>query len=384
MSNNIVGDVASNTLSDYLGSPSCPIIKLVMQSADVDDFECARFVLAIQNNSSTKLQELDLTRNLLGAAEELNTVMPELVTAGEAFAELLESKACSLKKLEIAWNMIRGESAVTMANSLGVNQSLTYLDLSYNAMGKEGGQRVGNALIENKSIVHLDLSSNNIEATGCFCICVGLIENTTIRRVLLDGNPIGALGARAIMQVPLMAGKRLKLSAAKCNISITDAALQDKFNFDNLLKCYVLNMEDAFDRARAFMLTYVVACHHTYLLKEVRHDSRVLELVAFLNPDRAQFFTPSFKATAQSLLAVIEAASDVRVAVSLFKSIDMDGSGELDREEFRLLMSKIGIELDNDRLEDIFDTYDTDQGGTFLPLHCLSCVLPLFAVFTPP
>merc|ERR1711988_541317 len=42
----------------------------------------------------------------------------------------------------------------------------------------------------------------------------------------------------------------------------------------------------------------------------------------------------------------------------------MDGSGELDREEFRLLMSKIGIELDNDRLEDIFDTYDTDQGGT--------------------
>ena len=135
------------------------------------------------NNPDTKLQELDLTRNLLGAAEELNTVMPELVTAGEAFAELLENDTCTIKKLEIAWNMIRGESAVTMADSLGVNRSLTYLDLSFNAMGKDGGQRIGNALIENKSITHLDLSSNNIDATGCFCICVGLIENKTVRRV---------------------------------------------------------------------------------------------------------------------------------------------------------------------------------------------------------
>ena len=62
-----------------------------------------------------------------------------------------------------------------------------------------------------------------------------------------------------------MAGKRLKLFCR--NISIMDAALQDKFNFDNLLKCYVLNMEDAFDRAA--MLTYG-GLPSTYLLKEVR------------------------------------------------------------------------------------------------------------------
>ena len=66
----------------------------------------------------------------------------------------------------------------------------------------------------------------------------------------------------------------------------------------------------------------------------------------------------------RSLHTLIDAASDVKVAVQFFNSIDMDGSGELDGDEFKLLMDKMGIELDEDRLEEVFDTYDTDQGGT--------------------
>ena len=222
ISNNIVGDLASNTLSDYLSSPKCPIIKLVMQSADVDDFECARFVLALQNNPSSKLQELDLTRNLLGAAEELNTVMPELVTAGEAFAELLEHENCGLTKLEIAWNMVRGESAETFADALQVNTTLTYLDLSYNAMGKSGGQRLGQALIENKTLEYLDISSNNLEATACFSVSVGLIENTHVRRLKIDGNPIGKLGAKALMQ-PVATPTRKRPQIYLCNLQSPSA-----------------------------------------------------------------------------------------------------------------------------------------------------------------
>lgn len=364
ISNNIVGDLASNTLSDYLSSPKCSIIKLVMQSADVDDFECARFVLALQNNPSSRLQELDLTRNLLGAAEELNTVMPELVTAGEAFAELLESENCGLTKLEIAWNMVRGESAETFANAVRVNTSLTYLDLSYNAMGKSGGQRLGQALIENKTLQYLDIGSNNLDATACFSVSVGLIENTTIRRLKIDGNPIGKLGAKALMQVPLMVGRRVKLSANNCNIAISDASLLQVFDFDNLLKTYELDCSQPFERAQFYMLMYTVACHHTFILESVAHDGRALDLVPFLNPDRHQFFNDKQLQMERSLLGLIDAASDVKVAVQFFNSIDIDGSGELDRDEFKMLMDKMGIELDEDRLEEVFDTYDTDQGGT--------------------
>ena len=364
ISNNIVGDLASNTLSNYLSNPECPIIKLVMQAADVDDFECARFVLALQNNPSSKLQELDLTRNLLGAAEELNTVMPELVTAGEAFAELLEHENCGLTKLEISWNMIRGESAETFADAVSVNTSLTYLDLSYNAMGKSGGQRLGQALIENKTLKYLDVSSNNLDPTACFSISVGLIENTTIRRVKMDGNPIGKVGAKALMQVPLMVGRRVRLSANSCNIAISDAALLQVFDFDNLLKTYELDCSQPFERAQAYMLMYTIACHHTFIFENVTHDGRSLELVPFLNPDRQEYFNDKQLQMERSLLGLIDAASDVKVAVQFFNSIDIDGSGELDREEFKMLMDKMGIELDEDRLEEVFDTYDTDQGGT--------------------
>jgi len=59
-------------------SPTCPLERLILRNADVDDFECERFVEAIKCNSS--LVELDLSNNKIGSAENLNTVMPDLVT----------------------------------------------------------------------------------------------------------------------------------------------------------------------------------------------------------------------------------------------------------------------------------------------------------------
>ncbi len=59
-------------------SPTCPLERLILRNADVDDFECERFVEAIKNNKS--LVELDLSNNKIGSAENLNTVMPDLVT----------------------------------------------------------------------------------------------------------------------------------------------------------------------------------------------------------------------------------------------------------------------------------------------------------------
>ena len=59
-------------------SPTCPLERLILRNADVDDFECERFVEAIKCNSS--LVELDLSNNKIGSAENLNTVMPDLIT----------------------------------------------------------------------------------------------------------------------------------------------------------------------------------------------------------------------------------------------------------------------------------------------------------------
>jgi len=45
-----------------------------------------------------------------------------------------------------------------------------------------------------------------------------------MKTLILDGNPIGNLGAKAVMQVPLMIGARCSISVSKCNISIHQEA----------------------------------------------------------------------------------------------------------------------------------------------------------------
>ena len=124
-------------------------------------------------------------------------------------------------------------------------------------------------------------------------------------------------------------------------------------------------MTNSYHRAQAFMLLYLVACHHTYHIVNWTVNGKLYELVPFLNPDKQEFFTYKQKKVEESLELTIQAASDVDLAIRFFNDIDEDGSGELDREEFRALMNRIGIELDDERLEDVFDTYDSDQGGTY-------------------
>jgi Ran GTPase-activating protein (RanGAP) involved in mRNA processing and transport len=160
-----------------------------LRNADVDDFECERFVEAIKNNNS--LVELDLSNNKIGSAENLNTVMPDLVTGGEALAELLRLPQCKLKTLKVDWNMIRLDGAVDFASSLQINDTLTYLDLSFNSLSTAGGITLGVSILYNHRLETLILTSNNIDSVACFTICAGIMENRGLKKVVMDGNPIG-------------------------------------------------------------------------------------------------------------------------------------------------------------------------------------------------
>lgn len=135
LSDNEIGPIAADLLSKYLLLEKCPLQRLIMCKADVDDFECEAFIESVKQNKSIK--ELDLSNNLIGQAENLNTVMPDLITGGEAIADLLRSSGCQLEKLNLAWNQIRLDGAIDLASSLSVNKTITYLDLSYNALGNK-------------------------------------------------------------------------------------------------------------------------------------------------------------------------------------------------------------------------------------------------------
>jgi hypothetical protein len=255
--------------------------RLFLSKSNVDDYEGERFVNALLGNST--IIELDLSHNLLGHAELLNVVKPNLVTAAEAIAKLLQSEGCRLQELKLSWNMIRLDSAVQLCKSLSDNNSLTYLDLSYNGIGQLGlspvaflplsrrrGLALGDSLLENRTLQTLLLANNNITASACFAISIGLEMNLALRRVCLDGNPIAAQGAQALMNVPSVVGSRIDISARGCNIDIVD----DSCWFDESNPCgnYSLNLSHPFERAIAFKLLSIVANHTSYILSKVTYE----------------------------------------------------------------------------------------------------------------
>jgi Ran GTPase-activating protein (RanGAP) involved in mRNA processing and transport len=140
LSQNEIGPVSAKALFNYLINASCTLERLILNSADVDDYECERFVEAIKDNKS--LLELELSHNKIGSAENLNTVMPDLITGGEALADLLRSENCRLKSLKLDWNLIRMDGAIDLANSIASNKTLTFLDLSYNSLSTQGGSKL--------------------------------------------------------------------------------------------------------------------------------------------------------------------------------------------------------------------------------------------------
>jgi Ran GTPase-activating protein (RanGAP) involved in mRNA processing and transport len=139
----------------------------------VDDYECKRIVDALLENVT--LEELVLSRNLIGSSENLSMVKPNHITGGEAFAKLLASENCNLKTLNIDWNMIRLHSASVFCDSVGMNKSLVNLDLSYNKIANDGGTTLGRALLNNLTLKNLNVAHNGIGAAACLTIAAGEI-----------------------------------------------------------------------------------------------------------------------------------------------------------------------------------------------------------------
>lgn len=396
LSVNTVGNCAAKTLGEYISSPDCPLVKLRLHQADVDDLELAAFVHRLHTNKN--LTELDVSNNFVGNAENLNTVIPDVVTGAEAFATLLRLPNCALQSLNLSWNMIRLDGAMDMVNAIGVNSSLTYLDLSFNSLGHDGGLALGDALTDNMTLQTLLIANNNIDSMAAFAICALAMRNLALKKIDLSGNPIGELGSRAATALPLSMGQRMAAYAHKlrnesgigalstvsrevisapigivavgCNLQIRDTKKASAFNPDLPCTQYELLLSNPYDRAIAFYLLYIASTHHTYNLKNVTWDPlggkssdteeiilvhHVFNCAAYLDSKASEIIAMTER--------IIKAASNKELAKQLFDMVDEDKTGELDSEELQFLLGQLGIDLGLDAVEDIVAQFDVDGGG---------------------
>ena len=371
ISRNKMDDDAADALADYVKMEDCPCETLIMQVSDVDDFEGERFVRCLMENKS--ITEIDLSDNLIGRAENMRTVIPDMCTCSEAFAEMLQVKGCILKKLTLAWNTIRLSSSISLTQSLRNNSSLVYLDLSFNSLSFDGGEALGDALLENMTLQFLNVSSNNLNASAIFTISTGIIENKALTRVVLDNNPIGEAGASALMQVPMTVGARCSLSAEKCNVGLSDAKCW--FSHSNPLGRHELDLSEPYQRAVAFALLELIANHSTYIFVSAEYeavkggakqDLRLFQTV--IKDVKEKFFDERQKGIVAGLRKMRDASGNREKGIQLFHEADEDGGGSIDNDELTDLLTSVGMDVTPDMIEDIMDQYDIDgQGAIGMP-----------------
>ncbi|CAM9863968.1 unnamed protein product, partial [Choristocarpus tenellus] len=93
-------------------------------------------------SGNLSIESLDLSDNMIGQKETYNFVNPDFTTGGEAIAEMLEANV-SLTRLDLSWNTVRMDSAVTLGKALAYNSCLVELYLSNNSLACSGVQAVG-------------------------------------------------------------------------------------------------------------------------------------------------------------------------------------------------------------------------------------------------
>lgn len=359
LSKNKIDGESSEALSNFVSRSDCPLVSLILQSADVDDGECYDFVAKLTTNKT--LRVLDLSSNLLGLA----VFGP---TGGDALAEYLVSDCCQLNTLRLGWNSIKAASAVTLARSLAMNTTLTFLDLSYNGMGSAAGEALGDAIMTNKVLKTLVLTNNNLNSSACFTICVGVQENFAMKALVLNENPLGEMGVKALMQIPIICGNRVAIEAKNCNLTLRDGSCW----FDYAFPCrsYVLNLEKEYERAVAFAVLGLVGAHPSYIFTETSYEQSPgsgkidLQLIQSVGTDKEQFFDEQQRKVMKGLKATLLAANNQQEGMRLFHKADADQSGELDSEELIEVLQELGFDLDDKGLDDIFTVFDVDGAGT--------------------
>ena len=220
----------------------------MLQNADVDDEECRALIGAMETNNS--LTKLDLAHNLIGQAESKNTVEPDLVTGGEAFADMLPVNV-KLVALDLSWNHLQKDSAIAFARALRENETLRDLSLAYNSFAEEPAAELGLTLCTNKALRTIDLSYNSVTPAACLVLANALRANAdgALRHLNLDGNQPGRHGNRALMNA-------LRCGSARPRGRHHDAQLRDDGRADALFDTgepsgsYMLDMERPIDRDR--------------------------------------------------------------------------------------------------------------------------------------
>lgn len=248
LSRNCIDGEGAGALRRLVKDQECALETLKLVHADVDDDECKLLCEAIASNPKCRLRSLDLSDNLIGQAETRNAANPEVFTGGEALSEVIEAECpTSLEELNLAWNFIRGDSALAIAKALAHNSHLKKLNLDYNTFGDVASQEIGRSLAHNTGLEELRMSSNNVSARAAYVIAQSIrrADKSRLRLLELNANSLGRKGGRALLHAVRDKEGSFSVKMENCTFDIEDRA--DVFDASKPEGVYDLDMTKAYD-----------------------------------------------------------------------------------------------------------------------------------------
>lgn len=166
---------------------------------------------------------------------------------------------CAMKKLDLSWNNIRGDSAMTLVKSLRVNKHLETLNLAHNNIGDLSAQYLGHYLLKNTTLKNLDISFNKLFPKSIFVLANCLGQNKSIENINLNGNAVGKYcGSLLVKAMRLVASKQGRLLG--CMFQDANMYYEDKslIDLDDPSGEYEFNLEEPYEFAAAQCLINII------------------------------------------------------------------------------------------------------------------------------
>jgi Ran GTPase-activating protein (RanGAP) involved in mRNA processing and transport len=367
-SENKIDASAARALSDYISSPGCNIMKLIMRRSDIDDNEIDSFVLAVERCKT--MRHLDLGENRIGSNQSAGggAVNANKQSGGTVLASLLENSSSKIDTLKVPWNVIRFDDACRFTRSIRDNICLTHLDISFNAIGEDGGMALGDALHTNKVLLHLNIANNSISPAAAFAIATGILSCRSLKEVNMTNNPIGEDGGRAIMMVAGLIAMETKIDIGGCTLHANESSswfnvLKPRVGRDRKKKEAVeidLQLPVPYDRAVCLQLLRIAAtdeefsCPKLKYIPVARVDGRgVQDIKLYLNdeaiPDTEKDSFSWLSAEGVQIVTQVNTAPGALDMIKMgFNMIDAKKTGHLGPWQMLRLVQQMGFKNASD------------------------------------
>jgi hypothetical protein len=227
----------------------------------------------------------------------------------------------SLKHLILSWNNIRRRGAIAIAKGIEANISIKKLELGWNGFSEDGAKALSKTIKDNEVLEYLDISNNRISTEGAVLITKGLMVNQTLKVLIMKLNPMESAGCFSIIK-GLQKNTSTKIELLDFSDIVVDKFFREEYK----------TFQDTFPHIK------VKTGSDELKLKPKIRLHPIVKLKNYIEKNNLKL-------------------------IDFFNKFDKDGSMIITKQEFRVGLDEIKINLTESELDVLIKALDENDDG---------------------